>query len=328
MAASIRSRYFFTPFRQIKWLIIITELDVNLTKQSDLYDVNVVGSLLKTWLRTLPDEIFPQATQNRIAAAHPDAKTVPQMLKDELSQLPPWDYYLLFAFTCHLHLLGEYVEVNKMTYNNLLTCLQPSLKIDHYCFKFLVNQWRECWQGCWTEKQFRDEEYQFLAGLPPDSRDGASRAGPGIPKEPFLTTEQMNALPRDPVDRERPNLGPMPKKKGTNMLEPNEDDATSRNSEINNQAGYIWTPPGGARTRANKSEPDDGTAMPQDSNINNQAGNIWTSSGAARKRANISEPGNGHATPTQNGKGRANGPNGSELPEFTFSPIRFSHGST
>ena len=86
------------------------------------------------------------------------ATNAPQLLKDELSKLPPYNYYILFAITCHLNLLHSYVEQNKMDYRNLCICFQPCMKIDAFCFQFLVCDWKNCWQGCWTEKQFLKEE--------------------------------------------------------------------------------------------------------------------------------------------------------------------------
>ena len=138
------------------------EGDINLFDEDNLYDINVIGSLFKSWLRELPTEIFPKHTQIKIHQAHPDATEVPQMMKDELSLLPPWNYYLLFAITCHLSLLTAYADKNRMSYNNLVICFQPCLRIDAFCFQFLVNKWRDCWQGCWTEKKCMEDEYEIL----------------------------------------------------------------------------------------------------------------------------------------------------------------------
>jgi hypothetical protein len=91
------------------------------------------------------------------------ATTAPQLLKDELSKLPPYNYYLLFAITCHLNLLHSYVDQNKMDYRNLCICFQPCMKIDGFCFQFLVCDWKNCWQGCWTEKEWVKEEKELLA---------------------------------------------------------------------------------------------------------------------------------------------------------------------
>lgn len=88
------------------------------------------------------------------------ATTAPQMLKDELSKLPPHNYYLLFTITCHLSLLHSYVDKNKMDYRNLCICFQPCMKIDAFCFQFLVCDWKNCWQGCWTEKEYLEKELE------------------------------------------------------------------------------------------------------------------------------------------------------------------------
>ncbi|KAI4663387.1 uncharacterized protein J4E78_003799 [Alternaria triticimaculans] len=136
--------------------------DIDLISDPNLNDPNVIGSLFKNWLRQLPDEIFPKAVQTAIQQECQGAKTTPQMLKDELSKLPPFNYYLLFAITCHISLLHSCSEFNKMNYNNLCICFQPAIKIDAFCFQFLILDWRNCWQGCWTEKDFLTDEINFL----------------------------------------------------------------------------------------------------------------------------------------------------------------------
>ena len=138
-----------------------TEHDINLFDEPDLYDINTIGSMFKSWLRELPDEIFPKSVQAKIAEQCMGATETPQLLKDELSSLPPFNYYLLFAITCHLSLLHSFADKNKMDYRNLCICFQPCLKIDGFCFQFLVQDWKNCWQGCWTEKEYLEEEYRL-----------------------------------------------------------------------------------------------------------------------------------------------------------------------
>ncbi|KAJ0418067.1 hypothetical protein BJY00DRAFT_303036 [Aspergillus carlsbadensis] len=138
-----------------------TELDINLFDEPELYDINTIGSMFKAWLRELPDELFPKETQALIAQKCEGATAAPQMLKDELSKLPPYNYYLLFAITCHLNLLHSYVDQNKMDYRNLCICFQPCMKIDSFCFHFLVCDWKNCWQGCWTEKEYLQREREM-----------------------------------------------------------------------------------------------------------------------------------------------------------------------
>lgn len=140
---------------------------MDLFAQDDLYDINIIGSMLKAWLRELPDELFPKEAQERIARECAGAETVPQMLIDELSNLSPFNYYLLFAITCHLSLLLAHSDKNKMDFRNLCICFQPCMKIDAFSFKFLVCDWRDCWKGCLNEPQFIEQEYQLFDTPPP-----------------------------------------------------------------------------------------------------------------------------------------------------------------
>ena len=133
--------------------------------------------MFKAWLRDLPTEILPKGIQARVSEHCAGATEVPQLLKDELSSLPPWNYYLLFAITCHLSLLHAYVDKNKMNYSNLCICFQPCLRIDSFCFQFLVCDWRNCWQGCWTEKDALAEEYRTIAREGMHSSGGESSGG-------------------------------------------------------------------------------------------------------------------------------------------------------
>ncbi|KAK0748278.1 hypothetical protein B0T21DRAFT_343956 [Apiosordaria backusii] len=151
------------------------ELDVDLFEQPDLYDINIIGSMLKAWLRELPDELFPKSAQDRIARECAGAETVPQMLIDELSNLSPFNYYLLFAITCHLSLLLAHSDKNKMDFRNLCICFQPCMKIDAFCFKFLVCDWRECWKGCKNEAKYIEEEYALFDQPPPMRAIGEAR---------------------------------------------------------------------------------------------------------------------------------------------------------
>lgn len=139
--------------------------------------------MLKAWLRELPDELFPKAAQERVSRECAGADKVPQLLIDELSNLSPFQYYLLFAITCHLSLLLAHSDKNKMNFQNLCICFQPCMKIDAFCFKFLVCDWRDCWQGCKNENKYIEEEYILMHQPPPpsliDSLPGSSSPEPG-----------------------------------------------------------------------------------------------------------------------------------------------------
>ncbi|CAI7606239.1 unnamed protein product [Penicillium pancosmium] len=183
-----------------------TELDIDLFDVPDLYDINTIGSLFKAWLRELPDELFPKATQDMIAEKCEGATTAPQLLKDELSKLPPYNYYLLFAITCHLNLLHSYVDQNKMDYRNLCICFQPCMKIDAFCFQFLVCDWKNCWQGCWTEKEYvqkekeMDEAEQKVAA----EKNTANRSRPDLPQSSSSHERAVSSSSSSQAEEERP----------------------------------------------------------------------------------------------------------------------------
>lgn len=152
--------------------LLLTEHDIDLFEEKELYDINIIGSMLKAWLRELPDVLLPKAAQDRIARECAGSETVPQLLIDELSNLSPFNYYLLFAITCHLSLLLAHSEKNKMDYRNLCICFQPCMRIDAFCFKFLVCDWRDCWKGCKTEEQYIQQEYILFDMIPASSAEG------------------------------------------------------------------------------------------------------------------------------------------------------------
>jgi hypothetical protein len=164
--------------------------------------------MLKAWLRELPDELFPKAAQNRIAKECTDSETVPQALIDELSNLPPFNYYLLFAITCHLSLLLAHSEKNKMDFRNLCICFQPCMKIDAFCFKFLVCDWRDCWKGCKTEAQYIDEEYKIFEegeknDRPPNSAEGRSSTAVESHDERNVSSSDSSKPSSVSVDKEK-----------------------------------------------------------------------------------------------------------------------------
>jgi hypothetical protein len=178
---------------------------VNLFEEEDLYDINVVGSMLKAWLRELPDELFPKAAQERISRECAGAQEVPQMLIDELSNLSPFQYYLLFAITCHLSLLLAHSDKNKMDFRNLCICFQPCIKIDAFCFRFLVCDWKDCWRGCKNEPHYIEQEYALFEQPPPNVYS-EKRATPRDTPEPAVdSTGKLNSAREEPATSQAPN---------------------------------------------------------------------------------------------------------------------------
>jgi len=142
--------------------------------------------MLKSWLRDLPTEVLPATLQASLAAEleleNPEyakmGQPAPQKLRDALSELSPFNYYLLFAITCHLSLLLSHKDKNRMDLNNLCICIGPCLRLERWLFNYLVGDWRHCWQGCFTEKQYLESEKAHEQGA--DYKPPPSTSEPSI----------------------------------------------------------------------------------------------------------------------------------------------------
>jgi hypothetical protein len=164
--------------------------------------------MLKAWLRELPDELLPKPAQDRISREHGGQEEVPQMLIDELSNLSPFNYYLLFAITCHLSLLLAHADKNRMNFNNLCICFQPCMKMDMFCFKWLVENWRDCWKGCKTETQYIEQEYTLFDMVAPGSAEGR-RSSTAIesPDERTVSSSDSSKPSSVSIDNSRQRTG-------------------------------------------------------------------------------------------------------------------------
>lgn len=49
-----------------------------------------------------------------------------------------------------------------MTYANLNICFAPCLKVEGWIFQWLILDWKNCWQGCSSEREYLDKEYALL----------------------------------------------------------------------------------------------------------------------------------------------------------------------
>ncbi|KAI9674428.1 MAG: hypothetical protein M1817_001766 [Caeruleum heppii] len=219
-----------------------TELDIDLFEEPDLYDINIIGSMFKAWLRELPDEILPKPVQDRVADKCMGATEVPQMLKDELSRLPPYNYYLLFAITCHLSLLHSYLDKNKMDYRNLCICFQPCLKIDSFCFQFLVCDWKNCWQGCWTEKEALAEEYCLLEGTSP-ATEGSVESIHEVIEERAVSSSESSKPPSARKSTPEKKKPPPLKDLDTSRRDASPSKAVEQRSPRTAEAGSQQLPP-------------------------------------------------------------------------------------
>ncbi|KAL7272808.1 hypothetical protein RUND412_004370 [Rhizina undulata] len=176
---------------------VVDELraDFKMKHDIDLFDnppddIHTVSSLLKGWFRSLPEAILPQDVQKRIyekCKDETDATNPPKAFIEELSQLPPYNYYLLHHLFSHLSAICAASGVNKMNLANLGMIFCSTLRIDRFCFNWLVNSWNDCWAGCLTE----EEEYERTTPK-------RSPANPSMLPRPTLPVSPVPSRSRTP----------------------------------------------------------------------------------------------------------------------------------
>ena len=92
-------------------------------------DITAVATLLKNFLRDLPDPLFTRAAyQGFVQAARiEDDVNRRDSLHQYINSLPDPNYATLRVLTMHLHRVSMNSATNKMTLNNLATCFGPTL---------------------------------------------------------------------------------------------------------------------------------------------------------------------------------------------------------
>jgi hypothetical protein len=170
--------------------------------------------MFKGWLRDLPDEIFPKKLQHQITASIgnnlSENPTAPELLKEELSNLAPFNYYLLFAVTAHIMMLLNSSKENKMSFHNLCVCFMPALKMELPCFSWLILDWKNCWQGCATEREYLEREYAILENRDPEYQQEGVRPVQHFDRydrfpSPQPSQDHPRPLPNDYPEEKRPD---------------------------------------------------------------------------------------------------------------------------
>lgn len=80
-------------------------------------DIHIVGSLLKKFLKDLPDPLIPGSVHDHFLACAriPDQKTRLHTLKELVFQLPTAHYHTLHFLMTHLAKVAAHSALNKVT---------------------------------------------------------------------------------------------------------------------------------------------------------------------------------------------------------------------
>ena len=161
------------------------------------------------------------------------------------------NYYLLCHLFYHLSTVCSASDVNKMNIANLGMIFCSTLRIDRFCFNWLVNSWGDCWTGCSTE----EEEYKKMtllrrqpstasssaqsqyhdASSAPESRS-TSRAGTGVDRWPSNSSVSQKPRAQTPPPPPEPrsltrSLSRVARRKGSSKDKDKDKDKESKEAK-------------------------------------------------------------------------------------------------
>lgn len=133
------------PFRHPGRKTLINQLidEYDRGKEIDLkkknVDVHTAASVLKTYLRQLPEPLIPfskfeemSTYGSKFIIQSEDMSFVHDLVIKGLQSLPPWNYNLLKFIIHFLYQVSSYSQVNKMDINNLAAVHAPNiLRMEH-----------------------------------------------------------------------------------------------------------------------------------------------------------------------------------------------------
>ncbi|XP_013382474.1 ralA-binding protein 1 isoform X2 [Lingula anatina] len=118
------------------------------------HEPNVVASLLKQFLRELPDPVLTTADMPKFEEASmiKQPKQQVERLKKLISELPECNRLLLSWMMVHMTHVIQREKDNKMTLQNVSIVLSPTMKISHRVLNVLFLHWKELFRDVVIKK--------------------------------------------------------------------------------------------------------------------------------------------------------------------------------
>ncbi|KAF9113232.1 hypothetical protein BGX27_001979 [Mortierella sp. AM989] len=117
--------------------IFDTGKDYNLMKMDGI-DPNDIATLLKLYLRELPNPLMPPVLLEQFQSLLSTDRQICHILRSILVRLPPHNYVVLSFLCHHLSKIASHAEKTKMTVSNLGVVFAPTLAIGSVLFKALL----------------------------------------------------------------------------------------------------------------------------------------------------------------------------------------------
>ncbi|KAK9365847.1 hypothetical protein V1509DRAFT_631624 [Lipomyces kononenkoae] len=124
----------------------------------DVHDVHTVASLLKAYIRALPEELIPPSPLLFSILTQISNEVPYEAIQHLISTLPVYNFHLLHALCSHFALVTSASGKNRMTLSNLMLILCPTMRIDSKLFSWMVEDVDQC-LGPVDQSLVRNMEY-------------------------------------------------------------------------------------------------------------------------------------------------------------------------
>lgn len=127
-------------------------------------DANVVASLLKQYLRELPDSLLTSRLQDRFEQVTRYSNSLEQVMvmKEVIAELPPHNRLMLGWLMVHMSHIVENVSVNKMGMPNIIIVLSPTLQTSPAVLCIMLTHVKELFDGVVLTKYVRPLEEEVV----------------------------------------------------------------------------------------------------------------------------------------------------------------------
>ncbi|KAK9431331.1 Rho GTPase activation protein [Lipomyces doorenjongii] len=126
--------------------------------QPEVHDVHTIASLLKAYIRALPEALIPPSPQ-LFAILTQISEGVPyDAIQRLIATLPVYNFHFLRILCSHFALVTSASGKNRMTLSNLMLILCPTMRMDSKLFSWMVEDVDQC-LGAASRSSIRNNEY-------------------------------------------------------------------------------------------------------------------------------------------------------------------------
>ncbi|KAK9485033.1 Rho GTPase activation protein [Lipomyces starkeyi] len=126
--------------------------------QPEVHDVHTIASLLKAYIRALPEALIPPSPQLFAILTQISEEVPYDAIQRLIATLPVYNFHVLRILCSHFALVTSASGKNRMTLSNLMLILCPTMRIDSKLFSWMVEDVDRC-LGPAGRSSIRNNEY-------------------------------------------------------------------------------------------------------------------------------------------------------------------------